>query len=690
MEKTITAETVNLSELGNAALEYGRRGWRVFPCVPLAKAPLTEHGFKDASNDAATISAWWTRFPQANIGLALDETIIVIDVDPRNGGIAPEIVLQNPTLTCNTGGGGQHYYYRKDNSTQGVLSKPNLRGHLTAGVDIKTLGGYVLLPPSCTAQHYEWAQSDASVSPLPEELEKLIVKPPVELRPDKNDVPYDQRPGTLYNQTTPWHTLLIPDGWTKVGEGLNEDGSKEEFWCRPGKSSGISATTNYGGSGLLYVFSSSTTLIHEGSYSKFEYLTETRYNGDYSMAARDIMLFRDTGELPTGITNGTLRMKEEYSFVPAFAEGHFVYDFIDYVQRQTDAPHEYAEAAAFSVLSIAGYRCKAALAPYPGGLSNNLYVLLVGPTTVSRKSTVQRIATQIVKAVMPPAILPNRSTTEALIKSLSNRSGVPSLWTPDEFGVTLSQIYTRDFMAGLEEMLLTVYSGDDYVYERVLDTVTIRSPHLSVLAAATPESLARAGATALDSGLLPRFAIVYPKLMPERRGVSQAPKLFATRQNLISRLNDILSWSNTVRDITFSTEALEILNHAEQELTAGAAARLPTMLYKVAALSAISEKRSNVHAADADSASKVVSRWAAGVAALVPEMYKHGTDQQFELQLQYVLDELHKAGGSLFRVDIANTLNVTKRRLDEIEATLHDKGKISVDNEGGGRRWVLQ
>jgi hypothetical protein len=36
-----------------AAVEYAERGCPVFPCNPKDKKPLTKHGFKDATTDAA-------------------------------------------------------------------------------------------------------------------------------------------------------------------------------------------------------------------------------------------------------------------------------------------------------------------------------------------------------------------------------------------------------------------------------------------------------------------------------------------------------------------------------------------------------------------------------------------------------------------------------------------------------------
>lgn len=715
-------QDINNMSLKEAALEYARNGWNVFPCIPRNKAPLTPNGYKDATTNVLLISEWWTRWPEANIGFAPDDGYIAFDIDPRNDGRKPEGLPD--TLHSVTGGGGDHYFYT-------IPHGENIRGLHSKGVDLKGNGkGYLLVPPSVTQDKYQW-DTEGSLSDiecLPESHLAIVRQPPpsiAEAQPYYDD-PTDQRPGSVFNRSATWKQVLEPHGWRIVGN--NGD---ELFWCRPGKGSGISASTNYNNTDLLYVFSSSSNFEANKGYTKFSAYALLNHANDYTSAAQSLaggsgtpptsgpslLDYVNSNKYGAGQQEGTDKEYQEprlqgghsskqilpnpalvdrasapviYEFKPAFPEDHFVSKFIQYTHAQTDAPLEYAEAAALVLLAMGGYKTKASLAPYPGGLRTNLYVALVGPTTKSRKSTVQRIASEIIKLVMPPSLLPNRATTEALIKALSNRNGVPSVWCPDEFGVTLAEIYNRDFMKGLEEMLLTVYSGDDYEYQRVLDSILIRQPALSVLAAATPESISRAGTTALDSGLLPRFAVVYPTVMPDSKMVGVAPDLRAEKQYFVSQLNSILAWANNNEEITFDQEALDILNRYEGTLTANSsAARLPTMLYKIATLSAIGARVSTVRRDDALSAIAVIDRWAQGMANLVPQMYKHGSDQQFEQQLEYVLGMVHSSGSSgVLRVVVANSINVKKQRLDELESTLVDKGKIRVELGAGGKLWI--
>ncbi len=77
-----------------------------------------------------------------------------------------------------------------------------------------------------------------------------------------------------------WSQLLEPHGWTIAFERHDI-----VYWRRPNKTVGVSATTNYGGSDLLYVFSRSTLFEADKSYSKFAAYTILEHDGDFGRAA---------------------------------------------------------------------------------------------------------------------------------------------------------------------------------------------------------------------------------------------------------------------------------------------------------------------------------------------------------------------------------------------------------------------
>lgn len=142
------------------ALTYASWGWKVIPVVPNGKIPATAHGVKDATDDPAKITDWWTRNPNMNIGVAAGETsgIIVYDIDPRNGGDNSwEIWLNNngkvpDGVMALTAGGGQHYIAEYE---QGVRSCK-----LKQGIDLLSDGRYfVAYPSTIEGRSYQWEAS---------------------------------------------------------------------------------------------------------------------------------------------------------------------------------------------------------------------------------------------------------------------------------------------------------------------------------------------------------------------------------------------------------------------------------------------------------------------------------------------------------------------------------------------------
>lgn len=143
------------TDLPAAALRYAARGTRVFPCQPRGKTPLTLNGFHAATIDPEQITAWWTRWPDANIGLPTGHQFDVIDLDGPDAAILwakgkfddfkPFI---GHSLTARQAG---HH----------LLVKPTGRGNAAAlqpNVDFRGQGGYIVAPPSVGAngRRYTW------------------------------------------------------------------------------------------------------------------------------------------------------------------------------------------------------------------------------------------------------------------------------------------------------------------------------------------------------------------------------------------------------------------------------------------------------------------------------------------------------------------------------------------------------
>ena len=172
-----------------AAIWYAQRGLYVLP-VSREKRPLITGGVHSASIDPKVISQWFAQWPDANVAVAAGphSGILVIDVDPRNGGfdtIANVEFDHEPLITTKaiTGSGGEHYVYR----WPCIPAGHELRGKLGDGVDILGAGKYFLVWPSAShAGPYRWVgrRPFETMADVPQWLLPKILRPitPVPMR----------------------------------------------------------------------------------------------------------------------------------------------------------------------------------------------------------------------------------------------------------------------------------------------------------------------------------------------------------------------------------------------------------------------------------------------------------------------------------------------------------------------------
>jgi hypothetical protein len=177
------------------ALPYAERlGWKVLLLGSQRKLPFLPKwkggkGVHDASSDPAQVRAWGQVCPDGNIGIACGEAsdIVVLDVDPRNGGDASIRVLaakghafpKGPR--ARTGNKGWHLLFQHQ---AGVGCS---KGKLGPGIDVKSTGGYILVAPSWTRPSrdgpggpYVWEVSpfDVAVPRMPIWLKAMLCPPP--------------------------------------------------------------------------------------------------------------------------------------------------------------------------------------------------------------------------------------------------------------------------------------------------------------------------------------------------------------------------------------------------------------------------------------------------------------------------------------------------------------------------------
>ncbi len=187
-----------------SAVDYARAGWQVIPlhhptakgcscvhkCSSPYKHPRTRNGLEDATTDEATIRRWWGRGPHSNIGIATGARsgLVVLDVDgaegldnwdeleQRHGSTPSSFLVTTPR-------GGVHLYLSHPGR-----HVPNSASKLAPNIDVRGDGGYVVAPPSRSADGRGWRQwtgagcegwldGTARLAPMPEWVSPVPAKP---------------------------------------------------------------------------------------------------------------------------------------------------------------------------------------------------------------------------------------------------------------------------------------------------------------------------------------------------------------------------------------------------------------------------------------------------------------------------------------------------------------------------------
>lgn len=162
-----TSDAGAMPDMVEVARRYAAAGFAVFPLEPNGKAPSCSHGFKDATTDELRIRRLFRRAD--NIGVACGQAsggLVVIDCDTHEtDGVAAfdALLAEHPAtelLTAHTPSGGVHAYFRTPLSR---LFKTVARRIGIDGCDLRSDGGYIVLPPSRIAgAEYRFDEYDAA------------------------------------------------------------------------------------------------------------------------------------------------------------------------------------------------------------------------------------------------------------------------------------------------------------------------------------------------------------------------------------------------------------------------------------------------------------------------------------------------------------------------------------------------
>ena len=244
--------------------------------------------------------------------------------------------------------------------------------------------------------------------------------------------------------------------------------------------------------------------------------------------------------------------------------GRWLDDYIAWAgAAANETPLTFHTGAGLYLAAVAVGRRLYVQTPWRQQVFPNLYLMLVAVSTYYRKSAGLSLAAELARMSIPHMLLPQPGSPENFLAMLGgvlppNFSEIPPqdrarLEKGNTFAAQrglmrdeLSGLFKsmgRDFMAGLKELIMTLYDCPPYLDNNTNNKglVVIRDAALSILGAATPAELSAALSVGdWYNGNLARFALLTPELdYRERPAATQSdpPVALALRlQRLHERL----------------------------------------------------------------------------------------------------------------------------------------------------------
>lgn len=249
--------------------------------------------------------------------------------------------------------------------------------------------------------------------------------------------------------------------------------------------------------------------------------------------------------------------------------------YVDWATRACDAPEIFHKTCAYWIVSsILGKYTNIMTSYTTRGIRPNLWVILLGPSRIVRKSTAMEMAEEIVEQINPDQKLAASFTPEALYEILNNmQRGDYGYWVKDEFGGFFKMLQKK-YMWGMREILSAIYMGRGE--KRQLRNLVLNIPvgiYITTIGTLPTPAHIYFQEEDFSSGFLNRFIIAYAKERNKRIPLLHSdPQLDAKKNELIYKLKEL---ENELRElspviVSFSFDTVKSLedydNWVEHEL----------------------------------------------------------------------------------------------------------------------------
>jgi len=375
------------------------------------------------------------------------------------------------------------------------------------------------------------------------------------------------RPGDDFNRRGDVRAVLAQHGWVRTKGGENE------YWRRPGKESGTSATLK---DGVFYVFSSNAAPFEPNrGYSPFAVYSLLNHGGDFEQAARSLGQLGFGSDSLTDNANGAdmsgiMRMSVAPGACPSdnaalgqtmatcdgqaapvpetadpgplpehlFRMPGFVGEVMDFTLA--NAPYPNVGLAFCGALALQSYLCGRRVCA-ADDLRPNIYLLALAGSGTG-KDFPRKVNSRVMFEIGHMNALGDKFASGEGIQDALQRSNA-MLFQNDEMDGVLRQINGDHQNRGesIPNILLTLYTSADAVYPiRVRagqkESAHIDQPHLTLFGTATPQFFYESlSSRMLTNGFFARLIIVDIG----KRGRGQTP---GPARNLPESIVQVAQW----------------------------------------------------------------------------------------------------------------------------------------------------
>lgn len=398
----------------------------------------------------------------------------------------------------------------------------------------------------------------------------------------------------------------------------------------------------------------------------------------------------------------------------------FIDQYKNWAVEATDAVPQFHELSAFislSGISASGLKLETSY----GEQIPNLWGLILGDSTLTRKTTAMRMVIDLLTEIDDEVILATDGSAEGLLTGLGDRPHRISLFYKDEIAGFFESMNKKDYLAGMKETLTQLYDVPNFYTRRLRkEVIAIRRPIFIFFGGGIKDKTYELiDEQYILSGFLPRFLIVSGNtdISRIRRTGPGNTKSSTGREAIKSHLADMRElyqrqkgvtiagqdvFAPDITDVVLNPKAwdrygdIEMLMANTASESAFAPVALPTFerlsrsLLKMATLLAAARQepkkgKITVEPRDINTAAYYIQRWMPYTLDLLQNSGKGATERL----LGRIIKTIQREPG-ITRGRIMQHHHLTKRMADEVLGTLDDRGQIKLVRAGRGTRlWVL-